>query len=326
MNKRIVWIDAARGLAMLVVLLYHTEFYYIGDASILPYNMLGENALALFFFLSGYLFVSSHRPFSLPTKMRNIFRRLIIPYLFFTLLIAIPKAWVHHNPISFQSIIIPIFTGTASWFVSTLIVAEIYYSLIQHFADRYCSSLRSRLLLETCTMLSPVIGYLIFEEYCSIDILSVTTIALVFIFFGRMFRLMEHRMTFIQHNWVIMCMALLLFGMKLYEYRANVSMIFFYIDIDSYTLFYADTLLSCILLITLLSKIKIKLRLLSWTGRHSLVIYFFCGGVPICIAHVMPAYNGCLGLFFVAFLLVWLLASLIAWCVYKLFPWIVGAR
>ena len=310
---------------MLAILLFHTEMYYIGN-DILPYTMFVENALALFFFLSGYLFVSSHRPFNLPTKMRMIFRRLIIPYLFFTLLIAIPKGWVHHNQISLLSIFIPIITGKASWFVATLIVAEIYYALIQYLADRLCSSLRCRLLLETCTMLSPVIGYLIFEEYCSIDILSVTTIALVFIFLGRMFRLIEHRMTFIQHNWVIMCMALLLFGMKLYEYRANVSMIFFYIDIDSYTLFYADTLLSCLLLVSLLRKIKGTLRLLSWTGRHSLVIYFFCGGVPICIAHVMPTYNGCLGLLFVAFWLVWLLASLIAWGVYKFFPWIVGTR
>ena len=325
MNKRIVWIDEARGLAMLAILLFHTEMYYIGN-DILPYTMFVENALALFFFLSGYLFVSSHRPFNLPTKMRMIFRRLIIPYLFFTLLIAIPKGWVHHNQISLQSIFIPIITGKASWFVATLIVAEIYYALIQYLADRLCSSLRCRLLLETCTMLSPVIGYLIFEEYCSIDILSVTTIALVFIFLGRMFRLIEHRMTFIQHHWVIMCMALLLLGMKLYEYKANVSMIFFYIDIDSYTLFYADTLLSCLLLVSLLRKIKGTLRLLSWTGRHSLVIYFFCGGVPICIAHVMPTYNGCLGLLFVAFWLVWLLASLIAWGVYKFFPWIVGTR
>ena len=80
MNKRIVWIDEARGLAMLAILLFHTEMYYIGK-DILPYTMFVENALALFFFLSGYLFVSSHRPFNLPTKMRMIFRRLIIPYL-----------------------------------------------------------------------------------------------------------------------------------------------------------------------------------------------------------------------------------------------------
>ena len=310
---------------MLAILLFHTEMYYIGN-DILPYTMFVENALALFFFLSGYLFVSSHRPFSLPTKMRMIFRRLIIPYLFFTLLIAIPKAWVHHNQISLQSIFIPIITGKASWFVATLIVAEIYYALIQYLADRLCFSLRSRLLLETCTMLSPVIGYLIFEEYCSIDILSVTTIALVFIFLGRMFRLIEHRMIFVQHHWVIVCMALLLFCMKLYENKANVFMTFFYIRIDSFPLFYADTLLSCLLLVSLLRKIKGTLRLLSWTGRHSLVIYFFCGGVPICIAHVMPTYNGSLGLLFVAFLLVWLLASLIAWGVYKFLPWIVGTR
>ena len=147
--------------------------------------------------------------------------------------------------------------------------------------------------------------------------------ALVFIFAGRMFRLLEHT----QRGWVIAGMALLQFCMKLYEFKANVFMIFFDIHIDSFPLFYADTLLSCLLVIALFKKMQgISLRLLSWTGRHSLVIYFFSGGVPICVAHIMPAYNGSLCLLLVAFLLVWILVSIIAWGVYKFLPWIVGAR
>ncbi len=326
MKERILWIDEARGLAMLAILLFHTEMYYVGN-DILPYTMFVENALALFFFLSGYLFVSAQHPFCLSVKMRSVFRRLIVPYLFFTLLIAIPKAWVHHDEISFGSIFTPIVTGKASWFVAALILAEIYYALILYLLGKCCISRRSRLSLETFCMLAPMIGYIIFDESCPVDILSVTMIALVFIFAGRMSRLSEHRIFLAQRDWGIVGMALLLFCMKLYEYKANVFMTFFYIRIDSFSLFYADTLLSSLLVIALLKKKQgISLRLLSWTGRHSLVIYFLSGGVPICVAHVMPAYNSSLWLLLVAFLLVWFLTCILAWGVYKFLPWIVGTR
>lgn len=313
-----------RGLAMLSILLFHTEMYYVGN-DILPYAMFVENALALFFFLSGYLFVSASHPFLISAKMQSVLRRLIIPYLFFTLLIAIPKAWVHHNELSLGTIFTPIVTGKASWFVAALILAEIYYALIQYLLGKCCVSKCRQFFFEACCMLSPVICCIYFTP--PIDILSVTAIALVFIFAGRMFRMLEHRMSFDQRGWVIAGIALLLFCMKLYEFKANVFMIFFDIHIDSFPLFYADTLLSCLLVIALFKKMQgISLRLLSWTGRHSLVIYFFSGGVPICVAHIMPAYNGSLCLLLVAFLLVWILASIIAWGVYKFLPWIVGVR
>ncbi len=325
MKERIMWIDEARGLAMLAILLFHTEVYYAGK-ELIPYVMFVENALALFFFLSGYLFASS-RAYSLPAKMKSVLRRLIVPYLFFTLLMAIPKAWVHHNEISLSSILTPIVTGKASWFVATLIIAEIYYALVRYLAEKCCHSNRSGVVWESCCMLSPLLCYLILDEYGSIDILAVTTISLVFIFLGRIYRLLEHRISVIQRSWVLVGMTLLLFFMKFYEYKAGVFMTFFYIRIDSFPLFYADTILSCVLLIALLKKKQgLRLRMLSWTGRHSLVIYFLSGGVPICVAYVMPTYNGNVGLLLVAFLLVWLLASFVAWIVYRFLPWIVGTR
>ena len=57
------WINLARGICMMMILLFHTEVYYIGS-EIIPYHLYVENSLAGFFFLSGYL--SFHTDGSMP--------------------------------------------------------------------------------------------------------------------------------------------------------------------------------------------------------------------------------------------------------------------
>ena len=127
MSNRIYWIDSLRGICMLAILLDHTEIYYAGK-NIIDYNFYVVNALVLFFFLSGYLmYTPTH--FNIKHKLHSIFRSLLIPYLFFTTLMAIPKAFVHGNNINFLDIGLNIITGQASWFIAALCVAELFFSL-----------------------------------------------------------------------------------------------------------------------------------------------------------------------------------------------------
>ena len=53
--QRIEWIDFCRGLFMMMILWFHTEYYYIGNL-VIPYSLYVENSLIGFFFISGYLF------------------------------------------------------------------------------------------------------------------------------------------------------------------------------------------------------------------------------------------------------------------------------
>ena len=63
MSRRIVWVDMARGLAMLTILWAHTSVYY-ADGFASSYTLTVLNALAVFFFVSGYLFMSPDKEFS----------------------------------------------------------------------------------------------------------------------------------------------------------------------------------------------------------------------------------------------------------------------
>ena len=93
MSRRIVWVDMARGLAMLTILWAHTSVYY-ADGFASSYTLTVLNALAVFFFVSGYLFMSPDKEFSVGHKLRSVFRSLVVPYLIFTLAILFLKLWL----------------------------------------------------------------------------------------------------------------------------------------------------------------------------------------------------------------------------------------
>lgn len=130
-TRREHWIDLLRGCCMLAILLFHTESYVAGEA-LIPYYLYIGDALVIFFYLSGYLIFRSEG-FSLRHKMRSILHRLVIPYLAFTTLMAIPKALAHGMTLSsntMQLLVESIVLGQASWFVAALIVAELIFALI----------------------------------------------------------------------------------------------------------------------------------------------------------------------------------------------------
>ena len=112
---------------MLSILFDHTEIYYTGG-NLIPYDWYVSNVLIVFFFLSGYL-MYKQQGFSLRCKMVSIGRSLLLPYFLFTTVLALPKAFVHGHSLDWESLLLPILTGRASWFIAALIVSEVVFSL-----------------------------------------------------------------------------------------------------------------------------------------------------------------------------------------------------
>ena len=104
--KRKHWIDSIRGISMIAILLYHTEFYYTGKV-LINYSLYVTNVLILFFFVSGYLMYKTD--FDIGKKIKSIFKGLLIPYFCFTTIIAIPKSLAHGTEIEIGSILFQIF-------------------------------------------------------------------------------------------------------------------------------------------------------------------------------------------------------------------------
>ena len=84
----------------------------------------------------------------------------------------------------------------------------------------------------------------------------------------------------------------------------------------------------CTLLMVQIFKHLPMIRLLSWTGKHSLVYYFLCGGVPLLVSKIFNKagmmYNGNYLYVVLAFILVYLCATAITYIVYRYMPFLVG--
>lgn len=70
--------------------------------------------------------------------------------------------------------------------------------------------------------------------------------------------------------------------------------------------------------------------MVSWTGRRSIVYYFFSSGVPTALTAVFSrlgyTYRGCYAEVLVVFLLNLLLITLVTWAIYRYLPWTTGRR
>lgn len=128
--ERLLWIDMLRGICMIAILLFHTEVYYAGDA-VIPYSFYVDNALTIFFFVSGYLFMQRDTEVSpkfVKHKARSVVRGLLLPYFLLSVVLSLPKSIVRN--IALPQLMIQIVTGRAYWFVGALIVAETIFLLL----------------------------------------------------------------------------------------------------------------------------------------------------------------------------------------------------
>ena len=112
----------------MAILLFHSEKYYAGE-EIIPYPLYVDNAVVVFFFISGYLFYHPEKPFSLRHKLVSVAKGMVVPYFLFTTVIAFPKALVHDDT-SLSDTLSLILTGHASWFIAALITAELIFCLL----------------------------------------------------------------------------------------------------------------------------------------------------------------------------------------------------
>lgn len=128
MNKRIDWIDAAKGYGILLVILGHLE---LGMFSEWIYTF----HIPLFFFLSGYVFSTKHNFFEF---LKRKCKALLVPYFLMGLILIIFQVLFYHMPgenffvdffTKFKDLIIQIRCWDL-WYIACLFWLNIFFYLI----------------------------------------------------------------------------------------------------------------------------------------------------------------------------------------------------
>lgn len=135
-NKRIEWIDMARGIGMLCVMAGHLNLSYLG-------RWMYSFHIPLFFFLSGYCHKGG-KNFKLYINQK--IRKLLIPYIFFGTVIVLFDLVVYQGE-NFSDNIIGFLLQirwTTLWYIFVLFWVDIFlFVLLQYFDSKiiFCFSI-----------------------------------------------------------------------------------------------------------------------------------------------------------------------------------------
>lgn len=321
-NKRKTWIDFLRGICMLAILLDHTEIYYTGT-NIINYNVYVTDALYLFFFISGYLIYKDGKAFDLKKKTLSICRSLIMPYFIFATALAIPKAVAHNNNIDLFDVVWNIITGQASWFVIALAVSELIFAT----TIRLC---KNNIAILTVASIAAYAGAVTLAEYSKNGYafqIDNALLAMPILLVGYTYHKYED---YISNNIAITIAAFFILVLtKIYVAYTDTLLLIWHINISSYAIFTINVIAGCIAIVGIFKKLP-PCRPIEWIGRHSLIYYFLCGGIPLTTSKMLCKigfeYNGCYLNMLVAYAIVCATSTLAVAFIYKYIPFVTGAR
>lgn len=321
---------------MLAIIFDHTEICFTGD-NIVPYRMYVPDVLMAFFFLSGYLF---YRPegFCLRHKLHSWLRGVLMPYFIFTSALALPKAWLHGADGSLSDLLLTILTGQGSWFIASLAVAELLFCLLLWLSRAHWRWLAGAGLFAVALAYGFGTRRLAFEA--NWWHVNEAVVALPSLLLGYM----AHRFDKLGTRWRLGLFALLLvLSLPVNVLVASSSWPSVLVGaLVLPRLFLVKNALS-VLLLYLLFTISQRdgvrwveqmprwlAAMVSWTGRRSIVYYFFSSGIPTALTAVFSrlgyTYRGCYVEVLVVFLLNLLLITLVTWAIYRYLPWTTGRR
>ncbi|GIM30163.1 O-acetyltransferase [Clostridium polyendosporum] len=274
-TQRLDWIDMAKGLGMILVMITHAPIPDQFKQIIYTFHM------PLFFFLSGYLFsISKYNSFLAFFKRK--FKSLVIPY--FTLSFINYMYWISTNgPYNYSTSIYKPFVGTfyalrrsewslhngTMWFVTCLFITEILFYIIIK------SSKNNNIIITICLIISSVAGHL-YSAYIgqafpwSIDV-SITAV----VFFGAAY-LIRCKGILLNVNvgyLVLFIVVNAVAGYLNFKHIGKPTDMFFN-RYGNYFLFYIGAF-SGVLAYIMLIKLLPKINFLEYIGKNSIIFLAF---------------------------------------------------
>ena len=143
-------------------------------------------------------------------------------------------------------------------------------------------------------------------------------IPLPFFFAGYLFRRRNEWMTFLKRPSTILLMTVVEGAIKYTVWKNSLLLTCHPIHVSSFILLLIDGIIGSLLIIGICHWLP-RLKWLEWTGVHSLIYYFICGGVPLLVTRFLTScgwpYQGNYLMTIIAFLIVYALSSLLTFII-----------
>lgn len=257
-TSRKPWLDALRGLAILMVVYGHcvrdlTNYFVFTSPVKMP----------LFFAITGYVFVVKEWG----SFFTQLFKKVLVPWFFLGLIPVL--FFIPFNGLGyFFNYLMSMLSGKVLWFMPCFIIAEIIYYLLRRYIKR-------DMLLVLVAFLCMSLG-LMLSKNSILDYAMVNRALMIQPFFLIGYYFHKYESFFIKMSWwviagafaIYICMCVI--GMRLFPGEV--------IDVHNNRYFnipfcLLQIILGCLLLFTTASKANFKSKTMSIIGQNTLVIY-----------------------------------------------------
>jgi len=325
-GKDILWINYTKAISMILVYLVHSQLYYgymMDNLNIFIHPFYVNS----FFFVSGYLLFRKQLSSNGDTGklFRNIFFRLVIPTVLFSLIEFLPAHVLRGREYNMQDLFIKTIGGCTYWFTSALVIAE---------------------LLIAVMLLSRVRNIWFYVLFCSICFIS--GLSLIYLYPSP-----DVTMSFPwQYRQGLLSIILLVLGGLYWRYEINIVRYLNFRNLLALVFLYIGTLwfwpgsfhvlismqdinipgvaisLTGTLILIELCKYLPTLPILSYIGRNTIGIYFMSGALPTVVGmamNLMMHDKSLVGLIFV-FLISITTAVCATYFLNRFLPWVFDLR
>lgn len=269
-NKRQVWIDYLKAIAIIMVVVGHSVNYYgmdkLNGIEKLLYSIMTTVHVPLFFWCSGYL---CHKQPLLGYYKKKFFR-IIIPFIIFVVFkliygIVISSEFVHSKTINGQ-VINAFITGSLYWFIYPIVIM---YAIAPFFWE---GEVKKRLytIFFSLIIINTIIGLYEVNKIWDMEIFQLGKVLFFFVYFiaGMICRCNEVKIKNIRNKKLYAFFSILAVGGLAYgvfkEYHMNE---FLTKVIIAFSLVF--------LLYLVVINVPENINMLKIVGRYSLQIYFF---------------------------------------------------
>ncbi len=279
-NKRIEWIDIARGICMLCVMISHT-----GLCPVLYRMIFGPFFLSMFFFISGYLFNPNK---NIKEYIKRKTKTLLVPFIVFGLInIFLRQILTFNEKVGLieqlKDFILQIGNSAGLWFIACLYIASLVFYLLNYYIKN------NKVYIEVITILAII--FAIYNKIIGIELpwhIQKLGWAIFFMGLGKIYKeTLEIKLKKYENS------INLLYGILLYIALLIFNWLFFkntYTSINTYDASIVMQFLLSIVSIwdlSLIVKLFIKSKFIKFIGQNTLIYFAFHGKVQSLLMKVL---------------------------------------
>ena len=275
-RSRKAWVDALRGLAILLVIYGHcVKNFHLFFVLTSPFKM------PLFFAISGYVFSSTSRNENISVFFLGLIRKIFVPWMFlglFPALVTIPINGLRHV----VDVLLLMISGKYLWFMPCFFVAEIIWFFIQRY-------IKKNGWVIAAAFLSFTLGFYLHRNgLMNYAMVNRALCVQPFFLIGFLFKRYESRLISIRWSWIVVSaiayIALCLIG-DLFISNKVIDVHLNHYNNIMYNMILI--FLSCVLLFTSASKANISSTIMSFVGQNTLVLYIWHGLLIVVTVHAL---------------------------------------